>query len=89
MTEEDGELTVAQRLGRLLDRGLLPAGGPPEAAERLIDRAKAANATLEEYALTAGCIAISKTVPGEKYQASDGTWQTRTAAPPARDPRCP
>lgn len=38
MTEEDGELTVAQRLGRLLDRGLLPAGGPAEAAERLIER---------------------------------------------------
>jgi len=38
MTEEDGELPVAQRLGRLLDRGLLPAGGPAEAAERLIER---------------------------------------------------
>lgn len=34
----DGELTVAQRLGRALDRGLLPAGGPAEAAERLIER---------------------------------------------------
>jgi hypothetical protein len=32
------ELTVAQRLGQLLDRGLLPAGGPAEAAERLIER---------------------------------------------------
>lgn len=38
MAEEDGDLTVAQRLGRLLDRGLLPAGGPAEAAERLIER---------------------------------------------------
>ncbi len=38
MAEADGELTVAQRLGRLLDRGLLPAGGPAEAAERLIER---------------------------------------------------
>lgn len=38
MTEEDADLTVAQRLGRLLDRGLLPAGGPAEAAERLIER---------------------------------------------------
>lgn len=38
MADEDGELTVAQRLGRLLDRGLLPAGGPAEAAERLIER---------------------------------------------------
>lgn len=52
-------------------------------------RAQAANATVEEYALTAGCIAIAKTVPGEKYQAPDGSWQTRTSAPPQRDSRCP
>jgi hypothetical protein len=38
MAEGTGELTVAQRLGQLLDRGLLPAGGPAEAAERLIER---------------------------------------------------
>lgn len=38
MGNPDGELTVAQRLGRALDRGLLPAGGPAEAAERLIER---------------------------------------------------
>ncbi len=38
MADETGEMTVAQRLGHLLDRGLLPAGGPAEAAERLIER---------------------------------------------------
>lgn len=38
MADADGELTVAERLGRALDRGLLPAGGPAEAAERLIER---------------------------------------------------
>ncbi|QYU65982.1 YdbL family protein [Leptolyngbya sp. 15MV] len=53
------------------------------------ERAKSASATLEEYALTAGCIAIARTAPGEKYQAPDGTWQTRTSAPPLRDSRCP
>ena len=53
------------------------------------DKARAANATLEEYALTAGCLAIARTAPGEKYQAPDGSWQTRTSAPPARDSRCP
>lgn len=53
------------------------------------ERAQAANATLEEYAITAGCIAISRTVPGEKYQAPNGSWQTRTSAPPQRDARCP
>lgn len=38
MADETGEMTVSQRLGQLLDRGLLPAGGPAEAAERLIER---------------------------------------------------
>ena len=52
-------------------------------------KAQAANATLEEYALTAGCIAIARTEPGEKYQAPDGSWKTRTSAPPERDSRCP
>ncbi|WP_420382668.1 YdbL family protein [Novosphingobium sp.] len=53
------------------------------------EKAKATNATIEEYALTSGCLLISHTTPGEKYQAPDGSWQTRTAAAPLRDPRCP
>ena len=53
------------------------------------EKAKTANATIEEYALTSGCLLISHTTPGEKYQAPDGTWQTRGANPPLRDPRCP
>lgn len=53
------------------------------------EKAQANNATVEEYAFTAGCLAISRTVPGEKYQAPDGSWQTRTAAAPLRDNRCP
>lgn len=52
-------------------------------------KAQTANATLEEYALTAGCIAIARTEPGEKYQAPDGSWKTRTSVPPERDSRCP
>lgn len=53
------------------------------------NKAKAANATLDEYALTAGCQAIMATRPGEKYQAPDGSWQTRGAGAPQRDARCP
>ncbi|MCL9999432.1 MAG: YdbL family protein [Erythrobacter sp.] len=53
------------------------------------ERAQAKNATIEEYALTIGCQQILKTAPGEKYQAPDGTWQTRTSAPPTRHPKCP
>jgi uncharacterized protein YdbL (DUF1318 family) len=52
-------------------------------------KAQAAKATLEEYALTAGCLAISRTVPGEKYMTPQGSWETRTSAPPTRDSRCP
>ena len=53
------------------------------------ERAQATNATLEEYALTAGCQAILATSPGEKYQAPDGSWATRGSGAPLRDSRCP
>jgi len=53
------------------------------------DKAQAANATLEEYAFTAGCLNISRTQPGERYQAPGGSWKTRAAGAPDRDPRCP
>lgn len=53
------------------------------------EKAQAASATLEEYAFAAGCQAIAKTAPGERYQAPDGSWQTRGAGAPLRDPRCP
>lgn len=53
------------------------------------ERAAAQNATVEEYAFTQGCILIARTDPGEKYQAPDGSWQTRGAGAPQRDTRCP
>jgi hypothetical protein len=53
------------------------------------EKARENNATLEAYALTAGCQAIARTTPGEKYRAPDGSWQTRTSAAPMRDQRCP
>jgi uncharacterized protein YdbL (DUF1318 family) len=52
-------------------------------------QAQAQHATVEEYAFTAGCLAISRTAPGEKYQAPDGSWATRGAGAPQRDARCP
>jgi uncharacterized protein YdbL (DUF1318 family) len=57
--------------------------------ENYTQRAQAQRATLEEYALTQGCILIARTTPGEKYQAPDGSWQTRGAGAPQRDARCP
>ena len=53
------------------------------------EKAQENNATLEQYATTAGCQAIARTTPGEKYQGPDGTWKTRTAAPPERLSVCP
>lgn len=53
------------------------------------EQAQENDATLEQYATTAGCAAIARTVPGEKYQAPDGSWKTRTAAPPERLSICP
>ena len=52
-------------------------------------KAQANNATVEEYALSSGCQLILNTQPGEKYQAPDGSWQTRSSAVPQRDSRCP
>lgn len=53
------------------------------------ERARSNQATLEAYAVTAGCQAIMRTVPGEKYQAPDGSWKTRTSSPPERLAICP
>ena len=53
------------------------------------EKARENSATVEAYATTAGCQAIARTVPGEKYQAPDGSWKTRTDAPPERLAICP
>ena len=91
----------AGQVGEKMDGYLGIVGKSNASLQRIVDdinikrravyaeKARAANATLEEYALTAGCLAIARTAPGEKYQAPDGSWQTRTSAPPMRDSRCP
>lgn len=53
------------------------------------DKAKAQKATIDDYAFTAGCLAIKRTALGEKYEGPDGKWYTRTGAPPLVDSRCP
>jgi uncharacterized protein YdbL (DUF1318 family) len=52
-------------------------------------KAQGQHATVEEYAFTSGCLLIAQTSPGEKYQAPDGSWQTRGGGAPLRDSRCP
>ena len=92
---------AAGEVGEKMDGYLGIVGAETAALRRLVNdinikrravysqKAQASNATLEEYALAAGCQAILATTPGEKYQAPDGSWQTRTSAPPMRDSRCP
>jgi uncharacterized protein YdbL (DUF1318 family) len=92
---------TAGQVGEKMDGYLgIVAGETPELRRLVSDinikrravyaqKAQAASATIEEYALTAGCLAIARTEPGEKYQAPDGGWKTRTTAPPVRDARCP
>ena len=91
----------AGQVGEKTDGFLGVVGNQPSTVQRLVDdlnikrranyaeRAQAQKATLEEYAITQGCLLISRTQPGEKYQAPDGSWQTRGAGAPQRDPRCP
>lgn len=88
------------QIGEKMDGYLGIVGAATPDLKRLVDdinikrravyaaRAQENNATLEEYAISAGCQLVLKTVPGEKYQAPDGAWHTRTAEPPVRDPRC-
>ena len=89
------------QIGEKMDGYLGIVGAETAALRRLVndinikrravysEKAQSANATLEEYAFAAGCQAIARTAPGERYQAPDGSWATRTSAPPQRDSRCP
>ena len=52
-------------------------------------KAQAKGSTIQAYAFVTACKLIADTVPGEKYQAPGGGWQTRTAEPPQRDSHCP
>jgi uncharacterized protein len=52
-------------------------------------KAQEQRVTVEEYAFATGCTLIARTAAGEKYQAPDGSWRTRTTEMPTRDPRCP
>ncbi len=104
MAQRDPAYDAARRAGQIgekMDGYLGVVGGGDAALRKIVDdlnikrravyaeKAQAANATLEEYAFTSGCLAIARTTAGEKYQAPDGSWQTRTAAAPQRDSRCP
>ncbi|KHK91914.1 hypothetical protein LK12_08910 [Novosphingobium malaysiense] len=50
--------------------------------------ATASKSTVQEYATATACRLLADTKPGEKYQAPDGSWQTRGASMPPRPSGC-
>lgn len=52
------------------------------------DGAAASKSTVQEYATATACRLLAETKPGEKYQAPDGSWQTRGASMPMRPAGC-
>jgi len=91
----------AGQIGEKPDGYLGVVGSASPAVQKLVDSiniqrrsaytkaAAAQGASVEDFAFTSGCNLIAKTAPGEKYQAPDGSWQTRGAGAPTRDSRCP
>ena len=92
---------AAGQIGEKMDGYLGVVGSQPAAIESLANdinirrrenyaqKAQEQGATLQEYAITQGCVLIVRTQPGEKYQAPDGSWQTRGAGAPQLHSRCP
>ena len=92
----------AGQVGEKMDGYLGIVGSQPASIQAMVsdlnikrranyaERAQAAQppATLQEYAFTQGCILIARLEDGLKYQAPDGTWQTKSGTA-RRDPRCP
>ena len=88
-------------VGEQIDGYLGIVGAATPELQRLVDsintrrrevyteKARENDATVEQYAITAGCQAIARTEPGAKDQAPDGTWRTRTDAEPERLAICP
>ena len=91
----------AGQVGEKPDGYLGVVGSQPPAVESLANdinirrrenyaqKAQEQGVTLQEYAITQGCVLIARTEPGERYQAPDGSWQTRGSGPPQLHPRCP
>ena len=90
---------AAGQVGEQPDGYLGIVGDPTPALRALVNniniQRKAAYArqagngsTIEQFAFVSGCNLIANTDAGEKYQTPTGTWATRGAGAPTRDPRC-
>ncbi|HYD23972.1 MAG TPA: YdbL family protein [Croceibacterium sp.] len=92
---------AAGQIGEQIDGYLGVVGSQPAAIQNLVSdlnnrrrenyaaKAQEQKVTLQEYAITQGCLLIARTQAGERYQAPDGSWQTRGAGAPARLAKCP
>ena len=90
----------AGQVGEKMDGYLGVVGTQPASVEKIASdinirrrenyaqKAQEQGVTLQEYAFTQGCILIARLEDGLKYQAPDGTWQTKSGTA-RRDPRCP
>ena len=84
----------AGQIGEQPDGYLGVVGSQPGAIQALVNdlnnrRRENYAQKLQQYGVTQGCILISRTEPGEKYQAPDRSWQTRGTGAPTRLPQCP
>ncbi|AZI34785.1 hypothetical protein NT2_02_03890 [Caenibius tardaugens NBRC 16725] len=103
MAQRDPAYAAARAAGQVGEKtdGYLAALGGGGAVSSIVDdlnikrraaytsEARTQSATVDQVAFVAGCRNIARTQAGEKYQAPDGSWQTRGAGAPNRDSRCP
>jgi uncharacterized protein YdbL (DUF1318 family) len=103
MAQRDPAYAAARASGQVGEKpdGYLQALAGDSATRALVDdlnikrraayfeQARAEAVPVDQVAFVAGCRNVLRTVAGEKYQAPDGSWQTRGAGAPLRDSRCP
>lgn len=103
MAQRDPAYAAARAAGQVGEKpdGYLQALASDSATRALVDdlnikrraayfeQARAEAVPVDQVAFVAGCRNVLRTVAGEKYQAPDGSWQTRGTGAPLRDSRCP
>lgn len=103
MAQRDPAYAAARASGQVGEKpdGYLQALASDSATRALVDdlnikrraayfeQARAEAVPVDQVAFVAGCRNVLRTVAGEKYQAPDGSWQTRGTGAPLRDSRCP
>ncbi|MCW1402257.1 YdbL family protein [Novosphingobium sp. MW5] len=92
---------AAGQVGEKVDGYLGMVGSQGPEIKKLVDdinikrkavyfaKAQEKRVTPDEYAFTTGCINMGNLAAGEKYQAPDGSWQTKGAGPAITHSSCP